>query len=46
MDRRLLKSEKQLEKRLKKLKKEDFECEADTLKAAFRPLSRSYATTS
>jgi transposase len=34
MERRLLKSEKQLQKRLKKLKKEDFECEADALKAA------------
>jgi transposase len=34
MDRRLLKSEKQLQKQLKKLKKEDFECEADALRAA------------
>jgi transposase len=34
MDRRLLESEKQLRKRLKKLKKGDFECEADALKAA------------
>lgn len=34
LDRRLLKSEKQLRKRLGKLKKEEFECETDALKAA------------
>jgi transposase len=34
MDRQLLKSEKQLQKRLKKLEKEDFECELDALRAA------------
>src|SRR5215213_1468255 len=34
LDRRLKKSEKQLQKRLDKLKKEDFECEADALRAA------------
>jgi transposase len=34
LDRRLPKSEKQFQKRLKKLKKEEFECEVDALKAA------------
>lgn len=34
MDRRLEESEKQLEKRRKKLGKEGFECTADALKAA------------
>jgi transposase len=34
MDPRLEESEKQLEKRLKKLGKEGFECTADALKAA------------
>jgi transposase len=34
LERRLLNSEKQLKKQLNKLKKKDFECEADALKAA------------